>query len=352
MARSLLCGKAMQPDRYFARPVHGIPALSVRQNFFELMRRIDHGAKGASRLGERPGFDRRRVDIRQPADFGFASREVSSLRQSRDPVSGDAMVHLELRHFGPFAPYGPLPIDITEYARDASLADRQRAFEDFVNLPVARLAVLYYRAWAQLKESVCYDRTDNAFLRRLSSVVSASNHASARPHLLALRRAFPGVYVRSAASFVQLQKMLSHYFGLPIRVTPRAAGWIEPARTAGHREADIGHARLGELRLGRRFHDVQHRIEITIGPVDAPAYLDWQCDGARLAELEDIVDDFTGQRVVAAMALDIRTTPAMAMRLSQARIGRTTWLRPDVGVYRQSLRSTPRSIASTGTHSC
>jgi type VI secretion system protein ImpH len=342
----------MQADRHAKASMVGVPTLSVRQDFHELMRRIDRATPDAPRLGERADLDRKRIDIRQPADFGFASREVSSLRQTPIDGEGNVTIQLELRHFGPFAPYGPMPVDVTEYARDASLGDRQRAFEDFVNLPVARLAVLYYRAWGQLKECVCYDRSGNAFLARLSSTVAATTYAPRRSYLRVLRHAFPGVYLRGAASLPQLESVLERYFATGIRVAPRVAGWIEPKPGDTRNQAHLGRARIGELRIGRRFYDAQHRIGITVGPLAAPDYLDWQGNADRLVQLEDTVRDFVGQRVVCRVALSIRTEPGMAMRLSNARIGRTTWLRPGRGMYRQALRGSYLPATATGDRSC
>lgn len=87
--------------------------------------------------------------------MGFASREIASI------VQRPTQVLIQARHFGMFAPYGPLPIHVTEHARTEVIARRNQAFQQFVGIVSQRFAVLHYRAWAQLKAMIGHDHDDD-----------------------------------------------------------------------------------------------------------------------------------------------------------------------------------------------
>lgn len=332
-----------------------IAGISKRQDFFELMRRIEKSMHALPRFCTRLECDLERLQIHQPADFSFASREVAALEQQVD--NGKLHISLALRHFGPFAPYGALPIEITEHIRQEKFISGHPAAERFLNLPVTRLATLYYRAWSQLKESVGHDRNDdNLFLLRLSNTVGVppvSAASIASEPVRVLRQAFPGAYSYRRGSLPQLQKILTHYFSLPVQVRPRAGGWITPLPSKGHKQsaARLGRAMLGEIHIGRCFFDAQHRIAIRIGPVSQHNYLDWRRGSRRLAELEQLIADFVGHRVVCQISLDIVTTPAMSMHLGQPMLGCSSWLKAASGIHSQLLRNT-NHIHPTGVPSC
>ena len=80
------------------------------------MRRIERAQPDAPRLGVSNDRSRERLCITQPADMGFASREIASI------VQRPTQVLIQARHFGMFAPYGPLPIHVTEHARTEVIA--------------------------------------------------------------------------------------------------------------------------------------------------------------------------------------------------------------------------------------
>ncbi|WP_268619478.1 type VI secretion system baseplate subunit TssG, partial [Escherichia coli] len=98
---------------------------------------------------------RERLCITQPADMAFASREIASI------VQRPKQVLIQARHFGMFAPYGPLPIHVTEHARTEVIARRNQAFQQFVGIVSQRFAVLHYRAWAQLKAMIGHEHDDD-----------------------------------------------------------------------------------------------------------------------------------------------------------------------------------------------
>lgn len=306
-----------------------IAGLSNRQDFFEVLRRIERAQQDAPRLGSTNDNSRERLHIIQPADVAFASREVVDIEQHL------SQVHITARHFGLFAPYGPLPIHITEHARTEMLAKRNRAFQQFVGILSQRFAVLHYRAWSQLQSMVGHDHTDdkNPFLQHLRQSIGVDPHQTMSSHIQRLREAYPGVYLPGRRSLQQLKNILATYFSVPIDITPRYAKWIDDGKKADSQK--MGY--LGKMRIGRRFFDAQYGAHIEIGPLAAPDYELYQRGSQRLQALASICHDFMSRQLILDISLLIKTEPGMAARLGNQSLSKDGWLKPAVGTYRQRV---------------
>lgn len=306
-------------------PPARIAGLSARQDFFELLRRIERASPEQPRLGTSGCRSHRRIRIYQPADMAFAPREVADVRQPLGDGEGAAPLTIYCRHFGLFAPYGPLPIHVTEHARNELLARRNRAFEDFAAILSQRMAVLHYRAWSQLHVAVGHDReTSNAFMAHVRDTVGLSERQDTSVHIQRVREAFPGAYLPGRGSLGQLQEILSHYFSVPVKVQAHQGIWIDDAS----HEQNQRLGRLGATRLGRRFFDVQHSLSVAIGPVSGEDYLLFERGSERLKTLVYLCHDFVRHRMVLDVNIIIQTSPDMACGLKRGRLGRHSWLKP------------------------
>ena len=82
-------------------------------DFFALMRRIDALSPNAPRLGRalRPSFEP--VRLGQDPELDFAPAAISS-----HETSAHGPPRIGVRFFGLFGPHGPLPLHLTDYARE------------------------------------------------------------------------------------------------------------------------------------------------------------------------------------------------------------------------------------------
>lgn len=308
------------------------PGLSERLDFFELLRRLERDGGLPVRLGS--SREKRVIDLEviQPADLAFASREVVEVRQQPARKGKSAALTIYCRHFGLFAPYGPLPIHVTEYARQEWLNLHNRSFQEFVALLSQRMAIWHYRAWSQLHVALGHERPlDDPFLHRINQLSGTTRQVAGDPHVERLRTRFAGAWLPGRMSWRALTLMLNHYFSLPVTLTPRSARWTE---------GDNSHQRLGRLgqtRIGGRFYDIQHAAQIRLGPVASPDYLTWQPGGTRLHALLAICRDYVGHQVLFDIDLHIATRPEMASRLGQGRLGRDGWLKTGNHIYKQNV---------------
>ncbi|KRW62600.1 type VI secretion system baseplate subunit TssG [Pseudomonas sp. TTU2014-080ASC] len=318
-----------QQDSPDKSPALKIQGLSNRQDFFELLRRIERAQPDAPRLGVSNDRSHERLNITQPADLAFASREVVDVEQKPPKVI------IKARHFGMFAPYGPLPIHVTEHARSEDIAKRNKAFQQFVSIMSQRFAVLHYRAWSQLNTMAGHDHDDqkNPFLCRLWQAVGVTPGVGTNPHVQRLRAAYGGAYLPGRRSLRQLQKILAAYFLVPVQITPRHAQWVNDGKQTGNQKLGA----LGKTRVGSRFFDAQYGAHIDIGPLPSSQYQQYQRGSVRLQALVNICHDFMCHQLVLDISLLIHTEPEMAMQLGNKRLSKDGWLKPKTGTYKQQV---------------
>ena len=239
-------------------------------------------------------------------------------------------------------------IHITEHAMQEKRFEQNPAFERFVNVACGEFAWLDYLAYSAMHPVLGYERALNAFVERVTSLADATaqraaaaaaaagdgdgdgdgdddgddhDHDAGR-HARACRRAFPGLYCAPRRSLADLQRMLARYFDVPLLIAPRHGRWM-PVRPAPR-----GARRIGAWRLGARVWDVQHAMEIVVGPIDADAFHRWQRRAATVMTVCAVVEDFVDGRIDAVVKVEVRTRPELNGRVGRMRLGVDAWCRP------------------------
>ena len=100
----------------------------------------------------------------------FAPAELAALER---PAAGRP-ARLLVYFLGLLGPNGPLPLHLTEFARDRLRHASDPTFARFLDLFNHRMLSLLYRGWAQAQPAVSFDRR-----RRIASV--STSRASAAP---------------------------------------------------------------------------------------------------------------------------------------------------------------------------
>ncbi|MBT1136451.1 type VI secretion system baseplate subunit TssG, partial [Pseudomonas sp. PAH14] len=128
-----------------------------RYDLFQLLRRID--AQGSERypLGRAPLPKFEPLRIGQQPSMGFAPSTVAEVRQREE----NGLHDVSILSFGLFGPNGPLPVHMTEYARERIHHHQDHSLSAFADLFHHRLTLLFYRAWADAQPAVSLDRNDN-----------------------------------------------------------------------------------------------------------------------------------------------------------------------------------------------
>ena len=325
-------------------------------DFFQALRRIEGVHPDQPRLGKalRPGDEP--VRLSQEASVAFAPSTLSALERD-----GAAPPRLEQRFFGLLGPNGPLPLHLTEYVRERVRLHRDHTLARFLDLFHHRMALLFYRAWAEGRPTVQRDRVDDdRFAVYVGSLAGYGSPATRRRDAVAddAKGFFVGHLVRQARSAEGLAAILHEYFAVPVHVEQFVLDWLVLPRdqrtSLGGEPATCATLGLGAI-VGDRVRDVQSRFRIVLGPLDYDRFGDFLPGGRSLAALVDWVRNYVGFEFDWDLQLVLARDEVPAVRLGRdGQLGWTAWLgsRPspsdagDVTFSPERLRSTRPPVAA------
>ncbi len=141
-----------------------------RYDFYQTLRRLECLYAEKPRWGEALRPVDEPVRLGQDPDLSFAPAPLAAF----DRPAGQTP-HLQVRLFGLLGPNGPLPLHLTEYARERLRHAGDPTLSRFLDMFHHRFIALFYRAWAQAQPHVNRDRPGQdrfAALRRRASSAS------------------------------------------------------------------------------------------------------------------------------------------------------------------------------------
>jgi len=297
-----------------------------RHDFYQTLRRLE------CLYSEKPRWGRALRPVDEPVRFGqdpdlsFAPSPLASFEAG---VEGKPP-RLQVRLFGLLGPNGPLPIHITEYARERLRHAGDPTLGRFLDLFHHRFLTLFYRAWAQAQPHVNRDRPhEDRFAVYVGAFMGMSSPAfSNRDAVPDLAKLFHiGALVRQTRNAEGLIAILHHFFRVPVRVHEFVGHWmlLSPGeRTYLKREgASLGAGAV----LGSRVWDRQHKFRIALGPLTFAQYEQFLPGGRMLQKLVDWVRLYLGFELDWDVRLLLEKDDVPPLTLGTAgRLGWTTWL--------------------------
>jgi type VI secretion system protein ImpH len=291
---------------------------------FQAMRVIDAAYPDAPRLGEsrRPREDR--VRLGQEAELSFPPSTSRSFKAGTDKVPGTMIS----RFFGLFGPQGPLPLHLTEYARNRQRNHRDNTIVAFANMLTHRMMSLLYRAWRSGNPAPSYDRGDDEFERRVAAI------AGYRGEGLQERDAMPDVARRHFAAYMSqgsknpdgLISLISHFFDVPAEIDQFVGAWL-------HLEPDDcwelgGQVGLGQTTsVGSKVWSRASKFRIRIGPLSRERYERFMPGTDGFDRLESIVRSYVGDTLDWDVQLILKGDEVPRSVLGgTTRLGQTSWV--------------------------
>jgi len=297
-----------------------------RYDFYQVLRRLECAHADQPRWGMalRPGDEP--VRFGQDPELAFAPAPLASFT----PAGTNRRARLAVRLFGLTGPNGPLPLHLTEYARERVLHAGDRTFARFLDMLTNRFVALFYRAWAQSQPTVAADRPDEDRFRALIGAFvglapPAFRDRDAVPD--AAKLAAAGVLAPQVRNADGLRSLLAEYFRVPTRVREFVGHWLDLARPDQTALA-FTHARLGQgAVLGRQVYDRQCKFCIELGPLSRSVYESFLPTGHQLRPLVDWVRNYLGFEHAWDLRLALVDVEVPVMTLGVAgRLGWTSWL--------------------------
>jgi type VI secretion system protein ImpH len=297
--------------------------------FFQAVRLLENAHPGLPRIGTSLRLRDDPIRFAQSPSLSFAPSALARFV----PAVGDVPPTLHQRFFGLFGANGPLPLHLTEYARERSRrTPSDRALVRFLDMFHHRMLSLLYRAWAEASPAVSMDRPDNdPFSRWVASVAGYG-----QPTLMGrdsvpdgARLAASGILGRAVHGAEGLERILNDFFRVPVRVHQWQPHWMRLPDDAlsriGLRNAPVG---LGQNTvIGARVWDCQTRFRVEIGPLTLEQYKRFLPGGESMRRLHDWVLNYIGYELSCEMHLVLKKEEVPAVRLGAAgALGWTSWI--------------------------
>ncbi len=299
-------------------------------DFYRAMREIEARFADRPRFGHsvRPAEDP--IRLGQEASVAFAPAMLAGWEAGGDGRADRLLVHF----FGLFGPDGPLPLHLTEYARDRLRNERDATFARFADLFHHRAISLLYRAWADVRPAVSFDRPESDRFAAYAGALAGLGMASLRdrdamPDLTKLH--FAGLLANQTRHADGLAAILSAFFTVPVQVECFVGSWLSlPGEDQTSLGGEPGVATLGAgALLGSRVWSRTHKFRLVFGPLGLADYERLLPGGDSFHKLVPIIRNYAGDTLAWTVRFVLRRDEVPNTRLGQSgRLGWTTWLKP------------------------
>ena len=325
--------EAAKQERYEARQelLRKLTDEPHKFDFFQAVRLLENAHPGLPRIGTSLRLRDDPIRFAQSPTLAFAPSALARFQAGE----GDAPPTLDQRFFGLFGPNGPLPLHMTEYARErARRMPSDRALVRFLDMFHHRLLSLLYRAWAEASPAVSLDRPDDDPFSRWVGSVAGYGQATlmGRDSIPdGARLAASGILGRAVHGAEGLERILNDFFRVPVRVHQWQPHWMRLPEDAhsriGMRNAPVA---LGQSAvIGAKVWDCQTRFRVEIGPLTLEQYKRFLPGGESMKRLRDWVLNYIGYELSCEMHLVLEKDEVPAVKLGAAgALGWTSWLGP------------------------
>jgi type VI secretion system protein ImpH len=325
-AEDLLCALERAPHRF---------------DFFDVLRRLECAYPRSARLGRAARPCDEPIRLGQEASLEFAPSTLASFA----PSAAGRPPRLSVHFLGLLGPNGPLPIHLTDYARDRVRNAGDFALVRFLDVFHHRILALFYRAWADAQPTVSLDRpAQDRFATYLGSLLGLGMPSLRERDEFPDRAKlyFAGRLAAQPRNREGLVAIVGSYFGLPVKVEEFVGEWLALPEQARWRLGGAG--LLGQNTVaGARTWQRQSKFRIVFGPLNQDDFQSLLPGGVRLRRLVALVRNYIGDSLNwdLRLSLEDRVTRPLSLGRS-ARLGWTWWLgRCPAGERRQDVMLNP-----------
>lgn len=301
-------------------------------DFFALLRRVDALSPQLPRLGTAPRPQQEALRLGEAPELDFAPAALAKFSRP-----GGRPPRLEVRFFGLLGPHGPMPLHLTEYARERIHNHADPTLVRFLDVFHHRMLALMYRAWAQTQPVVQRDRPqDDRYAAWLGSAIGLGSATARRDSVPDTAKLYQAGLLSSRSKHPEgLSKILSQFFRVPVRVVSHVPQWLplapEDRTRLGRARAERGAAPPAQLgrsaTTGSKVWDRQYKFRVELGPMTLAQYEGFLPGGRAWRQLRDWVQLYAGLDLVWDVQLCLRRDEVPRARLGRhVRLGLTSWV--------------------------
>jgi type VI secretion system protein ImpH len=297
-------------------------------DFHTALRRLDCAYPDRPQSGRATRPAEEPVRVGQDPSLGFAPAPIQSFRLPTPERTG----RLRVAFFGLFGPQGPLPLHLTEHARDRMRGVGDRTFAAFVDMFHHRMFMLFHRSWGASQPTVGQDRPDsNPFLRYIGALCGLGS-----PTLLDrdplpdhAKLQFVGRLMHPARNAEGLRAMIKAYFELPAEIEEFSGDWLElPPENRWRLGYSADVSELGKTSIvGRRVFQRTQKFRVVLGPLARKDFQGLLPGTKRLETLAHLVRTYVGDELTWDVKLVMLPEERRQIALGRGtRLGYDAWL--------------------------
>lgn len=318
-----------------SRPTSDVVALEqalqeqvYKFGFYQTLRRFECIYHKKPRIGAsvRPVDDA--VRLAQEPSLTFAPATLASFKSARNGKPSELAVHF----FGMFGPNGPLPLHLTEYARDRLRNSNDPTFSEFLDIFHHRMLSFFYRAWASAQPTVNFDRPEQDRFSIYTGALFGLGMPSLRnrdeiPDFTKLH--FTGRLASQARNAEGLVAMIKYFFKVPAMIDQFVGEWmLLPDSCRCRLGVSPETSTLGiDIALGDYVWQCQQKFRIILGPLDLEDYERMLPTNDKGKRLRSMVRNYVGDSMNWDVNLVLKKEKVPAMQLGNSDLlGWNTWL--------------------------
>lgn len=309
-----------------------------RFEFFQAVRVLERLYSQREPVGRDAKPAREVVRFRTHPSLTFPPSQIYEIARTDDESRPPEMV---IAFMGLTGPLGVLPRHYTELLIER-VRHKDLTLRDFLDLFNHRLISLFYRAWEKYRFPIAYERAvldrtgDDPFTRSLFDLMGMGTKGL-RGRLKVEDEAllfYAGLVAHHPHAAGPLERLLTDYFGVPVRTTQFAGQWLHLS------EADRSRLGLGESNnrlgvntvIGSRVWDQQAKFVLRVGPLSFAEFCEFLPSGNAFRPLVQLTRFFAGQEYDFDVRLILKAAEVPRCRLGQTggrapRLGWSTWLK-------------------------
>lgn len=345
-------------------------------HFFAAMRIIEAAHPNNPRLGEAKRPRDEAVRFEQEPDLAFPPTTVAdyippgedfardeaegaaegmpgTAQTSRPKPFGQVRTRWTLvnRFFGFFGPQGPLPLHLTEYARNRTRFERDRTFADFANMFSHRFTMLLYRAWTRGRPTAANNGRDaDTFTSQVRALGGLATHGlqdrDAMPDQMKL--AFTGLLSARPGNASALGTLLTRIAGAPVKIREFSGIWLHMEPEDCWRIGQSGGLGTTTV-IGSAVWSRSAMFGLEIGPLRLNAYRRLQPGSIVMQQIAAAIRNYIPDPLdwEVKLILDGRDVPACQLGAG-ARLGQESWIGTrDPGSHAEDLKFSADAAAGS-----
>src|SRR5271165_7100878 len=236
-------------------------------NFFQAVRRLEAEHPAQPRVGSSIRLEEDFLRFCQIPSLAFAPSSIESVERV-GPV-----IRMYVNFLGLFGPNGPLPQQLTDFARDRLRNAHDPTLVRFMDIFHHRMLSFFYRAWAANEKSVDFDRPTQAryadyFGSFFGIGVSPLQNRDSVPDWSKIH--FAGRMSAQTRNAEGLQAILEDFFQVPTKIREFEGYWMKiptENRSRLGESAETGSLGVNAV-AGERRYEVQLKFRILMGPME------------------------------------------------------------------------------------